>query len=123
MGNKKIKKHLHELTNEEFLKLFQIARGVYIDNYSIDNVQRWSSCDIMVTLGYMKISFGIVECENDVRLGNGFSFIMKEYLSKDNISVSEKGIESNKEDFIDEKMVLVKNQNILFSQLEVMGYM
>jgi hypothetical protein len=124
MSNKRVKKHLSEITNEELLKLFRIARGVYEDNYSIENVERWSACDIMVTAGYMKISFGIITCcENDARLPDGYSFVMREHLSKDKLTVSENGIESNKEDFTLENFVLVKNQNLLFVELEKMGYL
>jgi len=125
MSDKRIKKELNELTNEDLLKLFRIARGVYEDNYSLENVERWSASDIMVTLGSMKISFGIVTCEsvNDVRLGVGYSFIMKEHLSKEKLFVSTIGIESEKEDFADEKFVLVMNQNILFDELYKMGYL
>ena len=110
------------MTDSELLSLFRIAKGVAHDAFPNTTPARWDSTHIIVELGSEKFIFGIIKCENDVRIGDGYSFVLNRYSSEQALEVSDSGLNEIKKEFVKETFEIVKNQNILFAQLIDMGY-
>lgn len=114
-------KSLYNITDEHFFDFFNISRGVF--DGQIKNMKRISTSEISVILGYGQYLFGFIEChENDCRLDKGYSFYLKEYLIKDEFSVSESGLEESKSFFNNGKDLVVKNQITLMNRCLQYGY-
>lgn len=114
---KPILRKLGSMSVEEWKKCFELARGS-VDQDIADKIKIISSSDILVKLGKGQFLFGFHRCPgNDVRIGEGISFYMDMYLIKDELSVSETGIEIGESHFNDRKSMQVQNINHIFLYL------
>lgn len=114
---------LEDITEEDWIKCFGLSRGVVDQHYENKTIQRLSTTERMIVLGKCQFVFGYHNCsDNDVRLGNGISFYLKTYLIKEELSVSESGIQAGESLFNDPKTLPVLNVVHIIHYLLSKGY-
>lgn len=120
---KPILRPLSDMTEEEWKKCFELSRGM-VDQYISDKIQKMAHNEILVTLGYKQFHFGYHygDMDNDVRIGHGLCFYLKSSLIRDEMSVSDKGLEGNKSHFHDVSEERVYNIDHIFIYLLSKGF-
>lgn len=117
---KPILRPLSSMTEEEWIKCFELARGVY--DQSMPGGKRMATTEMLFTLGKMQYIFGCHGCfDNDVRIGWGLCFYLKTYLIEENVSVGESGIEVSESWFNKMEKQDVHNINHIINYLRKQG--
>lgn len=119
---KPILSRLEDMTEEDWIKCFELSRGAYDQNYNA-TLTRMSPTEMEFTMGKAQFIFGFHRCfDNDVRIGAGLCFFSRRYLIKEELAVGETGIESHETGYNDLKIEQVLNVNHIFLYLLSKGY-
>lgn len=116
-GFKPLLRPLSDMTEEEFGVLFRLSIGTHQD-HSLGDIKRMATNEVYIRQGYAQFIFGYERgYDNDVRVPQGYSFYIKRSLIKDELVVSEKGMETKESWYNNTELVIVQNQTEIFSQL------
>lgn len=108
---------LSDMTEEEFGVLFRLSIGTHQD-HSLGEIKRMGTNEVYIRQGYAQFIFGYERgYDNDVRVPQGYSFYIKRSLIKDELVVSEKGMETKESWYNNTELVIAQNQTEIFSQL------
>lgn len=110
-------RQLPDMTEEYFLSLFKMSIGCFED-MNVSEFKRWSSSDLYVRLGYGQFIFGYAKHPKpDVRVEEGISFFIKEYLIEDRLELTDKGLTKTQSHFNKENLAIAFNQSVIFNKL------